>query len=63
MGKLTVNADADWTFWSSYSSLPINFETPLLPDSNAAKNWEDVVAVRLGIRPQLEGRGHGSLRR
>jgi len=49
MGKLTLNADADWTFWSSYSSLPINFESPLLPDSNAAKNWKDVCAVRLGV--------------
>jgi len=49
MGKLTVNADADWTFWHSYSSLPINFESSVLPDSNAPKNWEDVVAVRLGV--------------
>ena len=25
MGKLTVNADADWTFWHSFTSLPISF--------------------------------------
>jgi long-chain fatty acid transport protein len=49
MGKLTLNADADWTFWSSYSSLPIDFTSPALRDSNAAKNWEDVCAVRLGV--------------
>jgi long-chain fatty acid transport protein len=51
MGRLTVNADADWTFWHSYSSLPIDFadnRPVVLPDSNAAKNWKDVVALRLG---------------
>jgi len=48
MGRLTVNADADWTFWSSYSSLPINFESSVLTDSNAPKNWNDVVAARFG---------------
>lgn len=51
MGKLTVEADADWTFWHSYSSLPIDIKDnkgALLPDSNAPKNWKDVVALRLG---------------
>ncbi len=50
IGKLTVNADADWTFWHSYSSLPIDFQDnrPVLPDSNSPKNWKDVVALRLG---------------
>lgn len=50
MGKLTVEADADWTFWHSYRSLPIDFKDnrPVLPDSNQAKNWNDVIALRLG---------------
>jgi long-chain fatty acid transport protein len=50
MGKLTVEADADWTFWHSYRSLPIDFQDnrPVLPDANAPKNWNDVVALRLG---------------
>ena len=48
MGKLTVNGDADWTFWHSYSSLPISFESPVLPDSNAPKKWKDVCALRFG---------------
>jgi long-chain fatty acid transport protein len=51
MGKLTVEADADWTFWHSYRSLPIDIRDnkgALLPDTNAPKNWNDVVAVRLG---------------
>jgi long-chain fatty acid transport protein len=51
MGKLTVEADADWTFWHSYRSLPIDFQDNrigVLPDANAPKNWNDVVALRLG---------------
>jgi len=51
MGKLTMEADADWTFWSSYNSLPIDMKDnrgALLPDTNAAKNWQDVCAVRVG---------------
>jgi long-chain fatty acid transport protein len=56
MGKLTVNADADWTFWHSYGSLPIEIRdqkflgpSPLLVTTNAAKNWEDVCALRFGV--------------
>ncbi len=50
MDKLTVNADADWTFWHSYGSLPIDIKDnkAVLPDSNSPKNWKDVVALRLG---------------
>jgi long-chain fatty acid transport protein len=51
MGKLTVEADADWTFWHSFSSLPITLENPVptAPNTNAQKNWKDVCAVRLGV--------------
>jgi long-chain fatty acid transport protein len=50
LDRLTLNADADWTLWHSFSSLPIDISNnnPILPDSNAAKNWKDVCAVRLG---------------
>jgi len=48
MGKLTVNADADWTFWHSYSSLPIDFAAAALADKNDPKNWKDVCALRVG---------------
>jgi long-chain fatty acid transport protein len=51
VGRLTVEADADWTFWHSYTSLPIDIRDnkgALLPDTNAPKNWKDVVALRLG---------------
>lgn len=48
--RLTVEADLDWTFWSSYRSLPIDVRNnnPLLPDSNSAKEWNDVCAFRIG---------------
>jgi long-chain fatty acid transport protein len=50
MGKLTVEADADWTFWHSYGSLPITIQnsTPTLFSTNAQKTWKDVCALRLG---------------
>ena len=51
VGRLTVEADGDWTFWSSYKSLPITIKDPrppVLVSSNAQKNWEDVVALRVG---------------
>jgi long-chain fatty acid transport protein len=51
VGKLTVEADADWTFWHSFSSLPITLQDqrpPILVSTNAQKNWEDVCAIRLG---------------
>ena len=51
VGKLTVEADADWTFWHSFRSLPIDIRDnvgALLPDTDAPKNWKDVVALRLG---------------
>jgi len=51
IGKLTVEADADWTFWSSFSSLPITIQNPVptLPSTANPKQWEDVVAFRLGV--------------
>jgi long-chain fatty acid transport protein len=49
-GRLTVEADADWTFWHSFRSLDIDIRnnTALLPDSSTAKDWKDVVAIHLG---------------
>jgi long-chain fatty acid transport protein len=50
MGRLTVEADADWTFWHSFRSLPITIQNqvPTLFSTDAPKRWEDVVALRLG---------------
>ena len=51
MGKLTVEADADWTFWHSFNSLPITIRNPVptLFSTQNPKRWEDVVALRLGV--------------
>src|SRR5512141_442480 len=51
VGKLTVEADADWTFWHSFSSLPITIQNqvPTLFSTDNPKRWEDVVAFRLGV--------------
>ena len=51
IGKLTVEADADWTFWSSFSSLPITVQNPVptLFSTDNPKQWEDVIAFRLGV--------------
>lgn len=48
--RLTVEADADWTFWHSFRNLNIDIANngPLLPDSLTPKNWEDVVALYVG---------------
>jgi long-chain fatty acid transport protein len=51
MGRLTVEADADWTFWHSFDSLPITIKDqspPVLVSTDAPKRWKDVVALRLG---------------
>jgi long-chain fatty acid transport protein len=50
MGKLTVEADADWTFWHSFRSLPITIrdQVPTLFSTDAPKRWNDVVALRFG---------------
>ncbi len=50
MGKLTVEADADWTFWHSFGSLPITIQNqvPTLYSTENPKRWNDVVALRLG---------------
>ncbi|MDH3238581.1 MAG: outer membrane protein transport protein, partial [Deltaproteobacteria bacterium] len=48
--RLTLEVDADWTFWSTYKSLDIDIKnnTGLLPDSFNEKNWDDVVAIFVG---------------
>ncbi len=50
VGPVTVEADADWTFWSSYKSLPVTIQNqvPTLFTTDAQKHWKDVVALRFG---------------
>ena len=48
--KVTLEADLDWTFWSSYQDLTIVVENPRGPlqTSSSPKRWNDVVALRVG---------------
>lgn len=48
LDRLTLSADADWTFWSSYQELKIVNATVPNFSVTRAKNWVDVCAVRLG---------------
>jgi long-chain fatty acid transport protein len=52
--RLTVEVDADWTFWHSYKELTITNNTyPQLYSSTAVKNWEDVCALRVGLEYRI----------
>jgi long-chain fatty acid transport protein len=55
MGKLTVEVDADWTFWSSFTNLPVTIrdQVPTLFSTNNTKQWKDVVALRFGAEYRL----------
>ncbi len=49
--RLTVEADADWTWWHSYRSLDITLErqvSPYLVSTSSQKQWKDVVALYVG---------------
>jgi long-chain fatty acid transport protein len=48
LNRLTLSADADWTFWSSYNELKIVNPSVLNYNVTRPKNWVDVCAVRLG---------------
>ena len=55
INRLTLEADADWTFWSKYNSLPISFsnQVPTLTNQNVEKKWKDVCALRFGMQYQV----------
>ncbi len=49
--RLTLEADADWTWWHSYSSLDITLDRPVPPvvvSTSSQKQWKDVVALYIG---------------
>jgi long-chain fatty acid transport protein len=50
LDRLTVEADADWTFWHSWQRLDIDIQDQgaLLADINSSRQWKDVVALRIG---------------
>ncbi|OQX15100.1 MAG: hypothetical protein BWK76_13640 [Desulfobulbaceae bacterium A2] len=54
---LTLECDVTWTGWSSYDELALYFDSPVGPRATTSsvqpKNWEDVLAYRLGLRYRL----------
>jgi long-chain fatty acid transport protein len=50
LDRLTVEVDADWTFWHSWQRLDIDIrdQGALLADINSSREWKDVVAFRIG---------------
>jgi long-chain fatty acid transport protein len=51
--SLLVETDVNWTGWSSFDEVPINFTggaTNSLPDTTIPEEWEDVYNYRAGLR-------------
>ncbi|MGZ8473819.1 MAG: OmpP1/FadL family transporter [Candidatus Deferrimicrobiaceae bacterium] len=48
--RLTLEADLDWTFWSTFKTLAIDIRdnNGLLPDAERPEDWKDKMAVNLG---------------
>ena len=49
----TVAIEADWTQWSRFSALHIDFENPAIPDVDRATNWKDSWAFRFGVEQKF----------
>ena len=52
-GDFTLSLDADWTEWSSFSELFIDFENAAIPDLDRINNWEDSWAYRVGLEKRF----------
>lgn len=49
MPALLVELDVEWTGWSSYDKLELNFDSPLIEDTTSIKDWDDTLTYRLGL--------------
>ncbi len=54
-GDFTVSLDADWTEWSSFNELLIDFENTAIPDLDRQTNWDDSWAYRGGLQKRWGG--------
>jgi long-chain fatty acid transport protein len=52
LDRLTIEADADWTFWHSWSRLFVDLDpnAQLFRDIESNAQWKDVVAFRIGAQ-------------
>ncbi len=49
----TVSLDADWTEWSSFRELLIDFANDTIPDLDRQTRWEDSWAYRAGLQKKF----------
>ena len=49
----TVSLDADWTEWSSFNELFINFANDAIPDLDRQTRWDDSWAYRAGLQKKF----------
>jgi long-chain fatty acid transport protein len=52
-GDFRVSLDADWTEWSSFDELFIDFENAAVPDLDRLTRWEDSWAYRAGLEKKF----------
>lgn len=56
---LTVSADVEYTFWSSFQTFSIDFENAATPDVNQPRSWANAPTFRLGLERDF---GHTTVR-
>ncbi len=49
----TIALEADWTQWSDFAELLIDFENPAIPDLDRITAWEDSWAYRVGVEQKF----------
>ncbi len=49
----TLSLEADWTEWSDFGELLIDFENPAIPDLDRHTNWKDSWAYRFGVEQKI----------
>jgi long-chain fatty acid transport protein len=54
--RLTLELDLQWTGWSTFDQINIDFDNPNSPNSVKNKNWNDVLAIRFGGEYRLTDR-------
>jgi long-chain fatty acid transport protein len=59
--KLLLEADIEWTDWSTYKQLAINFDSPLVADTVNIKDWKDTWTIRIGGDYAFSEAFHGRL--
>jgi long-chain fatty acid transport protein len=50
---LTVSLEADWTEWSKFDELFIDFDNPAIPDLDRLTGWDDSWAYRAGVQKKF----------